>query len=429
MPDLVSSIGAEEVLDVRRRAVHLRAEEGPSPNPIGRICMLAYTNYRFDARVRREAETLAAHGYDVLCLTTRNSAERACFELNGVRIRELGVPKYRGKSTIAYLASYLHFLLASTWACLRLLVAREVDVVHVHNIPDLLVLSALVPRMFKCGVILDVHDSMPETYATKFSSGSLVHTLLCLEERLSATVAHRVICVNHPQRDALVGRGIPAYKTLVSMNVPDPGIFDREPRCGRAGPSSGPFKLVYHGTMVHRLGVDLLIRAAARLRERIPDLELHLWGQGDDLTSFQTLARTLGASDWIEFNPAGVALHDLPVALQPMHLGVIGNRRSVSTDLMLPVKLMEYVSLGIPVVAPRLKTIQYYFSESMVAYYEPEDVTSLVEVISRVHADPEARSRQAELARRILDEYGWRRQSREFVRMYRTLCGGDERTS
>ena len=97
--------------------------------------------------------------------------------------------------------------------------------VHVHNLPDFLVLAGLVPRLAGRKVVLDVHDSIPETFATKFSGSSTLWKVLCLEERLSTLLAHRVICVNDPQRDTLVGRGISASKTFVSMNVPDPAIF------------------------------------------------------------------------------------------------------------------------------------------------------------------------------------------------------------
>ena len=58
---------------------------------------------------------------------------------------------------------------------------------------------------------------------------------------------------------------------------------------------------------------------------------------------------------------------------------------------MLPVKLLEYVSLGIPAVVPRLKTIEHYFSDDMVAYYEPEDVESLADAIYRLYREPERR--------------------------------------
>ena len=385
------------------------------------VCMIAYTNYAFDARVRREAETLAAQGFAVRCLTTANGHGPREFALEGVEVRELAVPKYRGKNQAAYIASYLRFLLHSSTACLRLLARRELDVVHVHNMPDFLVFAALLPRLAGKKVVLDVHDSMPETFATKFSRASALMALLRLEERLSAAVAHKVICVNHPQRDTLVARGIPGAKTFISMNVPDPRIFVRggHERQGAAEPEQ--FNLVYHGTMSERLGVDLVIEAVARLRDRIPGLRLHLWGDGDDRETFEQLVRAKRLEGQVFFKPKGVPLAELPQHLRHMDAGVVGNRSTAAGELMLPVKLLECVSLGLPVVAPRLKAIQHYFSSEMVSYFTPGDVESLVAAIDQLYTERARRARQVEHAGRFLDQYGWERQGPELVTLYRTL--------
>jgi glycosyltransferase involved in cell wall biosynthesis len=400
------------------RAAGLDGQHGAGKH----VCMIAYTDYGKDARVRREAETLAANGFRVRCLTNANGAPARTFRLDGVEVQELGVAKYRGKSTGAYIASYLLFLAAASVACLRLMARGELDVVHAHNIPDFLVLAGLVPRLAGRKVVLDVHDSVPETFAAKFPSSALLRKALCLEERLSAMVAHRVICVNHPQRETLVARGIPGSKTFISMNVPDPKLFNRAAPASRTS-APGRLNLVYHGTMVKRLGVDLLIQAMARLRERIPDVHLHLWGHGDDLEAFQALARDLDLSDCVTFIPRGYALESLPGHLAAMDLGVIGNRRSAAGDLMLPVKLLEYVSLGIPAVAPRLKTIEHYFSPDMVTYYEPEDVQSLADAVEALYRAPQRRERQAAEAQDFLTRYGWERQGGELVTMYHALVG------
>ena len=387
------------------------------------VCMIAYTDYSIDARVRREAETLASHGFRVICLTTRGGPIPASFVLDGVEIRELGIPKYRGKSTRAYLGSYVRFLLAASAACIGLLLKGELDVVHAHNLPDFLVIAGLVPRLAGRKVVLDVHDSVPETFMTKFSGSSLVWKALCLEERCSAVLAHKVICVNQPQQETLIARGIPRSKTFVSMNVPDPRIF--VPVTAKHPPVAikGTFDLVYHGTMAERLGVDLIIQAVATLRGDISGLRLHLWGHGDDLRSFQALAMELGIERSVLFNPRGFPLHELPNQLGAMDLGVVGNRRSVATDLMLPVKLMEYVALGIPAVAPRLRTIMHYFSDDMVAYYEPGDVASLADAIRRAFNNPDGRRAQAEAAAGFLDTYGWERRGGELVNVYQKLLG------
>ena len=387
----------------------------------GHVCMIAYTNYAFDARVRREAETLTSHGYDVVCLTPRNRGNQERFRLGGVDIRELGVPKYRGKNPLAYLASYLRFVLSSAAVCARLQLTRRLDVVHVHNLPDFLVFAALIPRVAGSKVILDVHDSVPETFATKFHGSPTMLKALCLEERLSALIAHRVICVNQPQRETLVARGIPRNKTFISMNVPDPQIF-RSPAVRRTRPGSdGHFNLVYHGTMAARLGVDLIIRAVARLHGRIPGLRLHLWGQGDDVAEFQRLAGELDAGEYVLFAPQGVPIEELPGRLAEMDLGVVGNRSSAAGNLMLPVKLMEYVALGVPVVAPRLRTIRHYFADDMVTYYDAENIDGMAEAIYTAYTRPELRSRQIEQAGAFLREYGWERQGAELIDFYQRL--------
>lgn len=386
------------------------------------VCMIAYTDYVFDARVRREAETLAAAGYRVMCLKNRDGAgpPQRCV-LNGVEIRDIDVPKYQGKNAVAYLGSYLRFLLAASAICAGFAARRELDVVHVHNLPDFLVFAALVPRLAGSKVVLDVHDSLPETFATKFSNASAVWKALCWEERLSASVAHRVICVNHPQQQTLVSRGLPLSKTFVSMNVPDPSIFSSTAAQRRPTKTGGTFDIVYHGTMAERLGVDLIIRAVAALRQRIPCLRLHLWGRGDDYSNFRMLANDLGVEDHVQFKPEGYPLEQLPERLQAMDLGVVGNRQSVATKLMLPVKLIEYVSLGIPAVAPRLPTIEHYFTDDMVAFYEAESVNGLADTIYRLSSAPEQRERQADHARRFLTEHGWERQGPELVAFYNRL--------
>lgn len=53
------------------------------------ICMIAYTDYLFDARVRREAETLSRHGFEVICLTQQNSVSPSETLIDGVLVREI----------------------------------------------------------------------------------------------------------------------------------------------------------------------------------------------------------------------------------------------------------------------------------------------------------------------------------------------------
>jgi glycosyltransferase involved in cell wall biosynthesis len=96
-------------------------------------------------------------------------------------------------------------------------------------------------------------------------------------------------------------------------------------------------------------------------------------------------------------------VEQIPEIVTGMDLGIIGNRRNLACDkYMLPVKLLEYVYLGVPVIAPRLEIIMRYFDESMIRYYAPENVDEMAEAIVDLHGNAAERSR---LARAATDFY------------------------
>jgi glycosyltransferase involved in cell wall biosynthesis len=391
------------------------------------ICMIVYSYYPVDARPRREAETLASfRGRRVSVLSLKQGASPRTYQMEGVTVRELDIGKYRGKSGLRYIASYLRFTFLAFLACTKLFLKRRIDVVHVHNLPDFLVFAAIVPRLFGKKLILDIHDTFPETYVTKFRAYStafqrIVFKALCLEERVCSALAHKIICVNHVQRDVLVRRGVPPEKVAISMNVPDHHRFNLGSRKKRAREDSEGFKIVYHGLVAERLGVDLAIRAVARLVDQIPGLEFCIWGYGEDLDEMMQLVTKLGMEDHVHLDGILVPLDTLPVTLADMDLGIVGNRRSAATELMLPVKMLECVALDIPVVAPRLKAIEYYFSENMVGYFEPDSIDSMVSAVLKLYRSRSGREKQAERARVFLDTHGWEKHQLDLVELYDDL--------
>ncbi len=93
--------------------------------------------------------------------------------------------------------------------------------------PDAIVATALVPRLRGTPVVLDVHDTFPELFATKFArpeDDPLVR-LLCLEERVSAACASHVLVVTAQARNRLEDRGVGLGRTTVVMNSPDERVF------------------------------------------------------------------------------------------------------------------------------------------------------------------------------------------------------------
>jgi glycosyltransferase involved in cell wall biosynthesis len=289
---------------------------------------------------------------------------------------------------------------------LRLHLKQRYDVIYVHTMPDLLVLVAMIPKMFGARVILNIHDMMPEMYMSKFGLSEKHPLILILakQEQFSIWLADKAICVHHPHRDVLVRRGTPPGKLTVLPNVPDPLVFRRE---NTSTPVVDEFRIVYHGTIAKRLGLDLAVKAFQKAAAACPRARLEIYGDGDAGDELEAQVGAAGMGDRIYFSKKLFRVESIAEMIQGASLGLIPNRRDVATDYMLPVKLLEYVHLGIPVIAPRLKAIQYYFSEDQVAYYEPGDVDELASCICRIYADPEKRNELARNSASFAKEFHW----------------------
>jgi len=373
---------------------------------VKRVGMIAYTNYPFDGRVRLEAESLVKWGYEVFCLVPKGRKTAEEYTLAGVHVIELNVDEYGERSKLRYLLSYIVFMTLAFVACIRLFFKRRVSVIHVHNMPNVLVLSALIPRLFGCRIVLDLHDTIIETYQAKFGKTSrLILFLLRLEERICCAIAHQVICCNHVQRENVLSRRVPAEKIATVITMPR---FASAHTLRSPIQSDSHFRMVNHGTLSKRLGNDLIIEAAAKLIHQIPGFELHIIGGGDGLPELKSMVRALNLEEYVHLHQA-VPWDQLASKLERMDVGIVANRVNVATELMLPSKLIDYVVLGIPAIVPRLRAIQYYFSDQMVAFFEPEDIDSMVAATVELYRNKTRRSRQAECAKEFLRRNGWER--------------------
>jgi glycosyltransferase involved in cell wall biosynthesis len=388
-----------------------------------KICMIAYTSYPSDARVRREAETLAATGeFEVTFLALQEKDTATSYDMENVKIIELNTRKYRGHNKFKHLKSYMKFLFLAFRKCNSLLFTGELDIVHVHNMPNFLVLAGVLPRLFGKKMILDIHDSTPETYFARYGekANKVLFKILCWEEAFCCKLVSKVICVNHVQRDVLVKRGVLLKKIAVSMNVPDPKWF-RMSDTPKDNKQNKKLNIIYHGTIAKRLGIDLAIRAFAALCHNSCEMEFHIVGTGEGIDECTELSRLFGLDDHVHFSKKMLPLESLLDILKDMDLGIVANRDNAATELMLPVKLLEYVALGIPVVVPRLKAIEYYFTDDMVTYFEPESVDSLAHALQNLFNDDVRRKTQARKAKTFLERYGWETHRMDFISLYKNI--------
>jgi glycosyltransferase involved in cell wall biosynthesis len=341
-------------------------------NRTGRLAMVAYSHYRTDPRCRREATLASAAGWDVQFYALSEDGKRRSDRIEGITLHQLPLARYRGDSSARYFLSYLQFLWSASTAVYRDHRHHSFDVVHVNTMPDFMVLTGLLPRLAGVKVILDIHDVMPEIYMTKFAlpAHHWKIRLIRRTEVLSARLAHRILTAEHPKAELLARHGIPAAKIEVLLNLPDEAHFRPEYATSSLAtpPGDGDFRLIYHGTVAHRLGLDQAVAALAELGEAVKGVTFQIFGDGDQLPELHRQVQELGLVEQVWFSDGFLPIEEIIPAIRTAHLAVLPTRHTVSTDYMLPTKLLEYLACGVPTIFTATHTVRHYFGDSHPLY-------------------------------------------------------------
>lgn len=387
--------------------------------------MLAHTYYLRDPRVRREAEALAAHGLEVhvICLSegpnARGEREPRSAIVNGVHIHRLPLSRRRG-GRLRYFYEYLLVGVLGGVTLARLHFRSRLSVVHVHNMPDILVLAAIVPRLGGAKVVLDVHDPMPELYMSwNHKAGSVLVRLLRLQEKISHAFADRIISVNESMRENLKTKGVNGDKIFILNNFPDERLFPpTDP------PASWPHNkdclvLLYCGTVTEHYDLGLAVKAIARLAGEVP-VKLRILGEGNRLRQVLDLAGSLGVASSVE-HVGSVPIDRVRDEMKKADVGISCHRAGIFGDLYFSTKIVEYLTQGLPVLSPRTYTIGKYLSEDILLYFEPGSDAALAERLRFMwHNRADVLQRLAR-AREVLPRLSWQAEKSKLLSFYADL--------
>ena len=127
-------------------------------------CIIAYTFYEIDYRVRRYAESLVERGDHIDVISLRREDQESEGILNGVNIHRIQKRSYNEKSILDYVLRIMTFFTKSSIILLLRHLKRDYKLIHIHNVPDFLVFTGLIPKLLGAKIILDIHDILPEDF-------------------------------------------------------------------------------------------------------------------------------------------------------------------------------------------------------------------------------------------------------------------------
>lgn len=392
-----------------------------SRNTRKKICMLAYTPYEFDNRVRRYAETLAKRGdkVDVVAIGGAHSSQ-PIEEIKGVTLHRIQNREYDERHKWTYAWRLLRFLWRSSLSLMKLHARNSYDLIHIHNMPDFLVFAAWYPKLTGVKLILDIHDLVPELFASKFDTtpGNAYVGLLTKMEKASVGFVDHVIVSNDLWRQTLISRSVPEEKCSVFLNHVDPDVFYRRERTR----NDEKFIIIFPGSFQWHQGLDIAIEAFARIKPKVPNAELHLYGGGggDRGVDLVQLAQQLGLNGSVKFC-GGVAFDEIAQVIANADLGIVPKRADSFGNEAYSTKIMEFMSQGVPVVVSRTKIDSFYFDEEVVHFFASGDSHAMADAMLDVINNKKLRQTLVARGYEYAERNGWQRKKQEYLDLVDSL--------
>jgi glycosyltransferase involved in cell wall biosynthesis len=382
-----------------------------------RAAVLLFSYYPSDPRPRRAAEALVNEGMhvEVFCLKgDKDEPARETFK--GVHIWRLPLKRRRG-GRFGYLVQYGAFILGAFFFLALRSLRERFALVHVHNMPDVLVFSALVPKALGAKVILDLHDPMPELMMTIFRlepSSFAVRALKRLE-RWSMAFADLVLTVNIACKKIFVSRSCPPDKIQVIMNSPDEEIFSFRSSVALPTGEPRPFVIMYHGSIVERNGLDVAVAALRAVHRAVPGAELRIYGDSTPfLEQVMEAARRDGLQNAVRCF-GGKSLEEIRAAIDDCNVGIIPNRRTMFTEINTPTRIFEYLSRGKPVITGRARGVQDYFADDALFFFDLGDAEDLARSIAHVSSHPADVERVVRRGQEVYLAHRWSEERQSLV--------------
>lgn len=380
--------------------------------------MLVYSFYESDNRVLRYARALVERGDEVDVIALASSEEQPRFEvLDKVNVYRIQRRARNEKGKFSYLYRLLKFCVKSFAHLSRLHLERKYDLVHVHNVPDFLVFSAVLPRLTGAKIILDIHDILPEFFANKFKrpESGAYFWLLRRCESLSTGFANHVIISNHLWQKKITARSVPPEKCSVFINHVDLSVFNRV-----RSRQDDRFIMLYHGGLQRHQGLDLAISAFAKIQAQVPRAEFHIYGGGNVKAGLVGQVEKLGLANKVIFFESR-SMREIAGVVADADLGVVPKRADSFGNEAFSTKIMEYMAEGVPVIVSQTKVDRFYFNDSIVRFFESGNVDELARAMLSLMTDAELRSKLAANAREYVARNSWDVKKHEYLRLVDSL--------
>ena len=113
-----------------------------------------------------------------------------------------------------------------------------------------------------------------------------------------------------------------------------------------------PYKIVFSGAMYHHRGLDILLEAAPKIINEIPNVKFVLIGSGNELEKLKEISTKKNLDANMEFK-GWIKRDEIPQNISDASIGIGPLRLTDVTEGALPIKVLEYMASSLPIIAQK----------------------------------------------------------------------------
>lgn len=363
-----------------------------------KICHITSVHPRYDIRIFiKECKALAIN-HDVTLIVADSLGDE---KKDGMSILDVG------KSS----GGRLKRIRETSHAIYKKILKIEPQVVHFHD-PELMSIGV---KLAKLGVkvIYDVHEDVPKQVMNKHWIPKLIRPIVSklvkLQERRASSFFAGVVCAT----EIIASRfkqynyntiAIHNYPILEELNVVDVNWSERTD------------SLCYLGSISETRGILPLVQSLA-----FSKLPLELAGPYSNESIAAKIQSQIG-KEMVNYH--GILNRDQVAQLLTMvRVGIVTLLPTPSYVESLPIKLLEYMLAGIPVVASNFSLWEKYVKDNNCGLMvEPENPQAIADACSYLIDNPEVAEQMGVNGRlAVLEHYTWEKESQKMIDFYAKL--------
>jgi len=380
-----------------------------------RVCMMLTNPCTNDARVIKEAMTLARNGYNVRILATMGNNTPKIEHIGGIAIKRI---KRKFKSNT--LLGKVEFTLKFTFAAVR----EKADIYHAHDLSTLLE-CYIASRVNRSKLVYDSHELFADP--TKSRVAAFLYSVL---EKHLIKKADLVITVDNYRSNILATTYKLESCPLVLMNCPPLKPFRVGTDYAVSITPEDIYRLkknrriiLHQGTIQAGRGGGMgLVELVESMKYLDDQYYLLIVGDGPLREDLEKMSVEMGVDQRICFTGM-VSLTRLPDYTRLADIGVIVFKKTcLDYYYASPNKLFEYIHANVPVLAPDYpllkEIVEKYGIGVLIDKIEPEEIAAKIKLVFSDMNNYQRMKENTEVAKR---ELNWENEERKLIGAYQAL--------